>query len=200
MKRFVISGHKAVADAKFKLDDLAGSAGRVDILTRCVNSAFMKSHEVRRDVEIYLVFEGGKDAPKTVRIEGKTVRYLNPDERSTASLIRNALLKKVGPGEVQSSPGVYVSRHSFEDVINLLSDKGTFVYLKEDGEDIRDCALPENPIFVLGDNSDLTEEEESRVLAEDPVRINVGPISLHSDHCMILAHNEMDRSEAAIDD
>ena len=197
MRYFVITGHKAVADGSFKLDDLAGGAGRMDILARCINSAFVLSHEIRRDAEIYLVMEGGDDAPKTVRINGNSVRYLNPDERSTASLIRNALLKKIPEGhEVQSSPGVYVSKMSFADVIEALSRKWNFVYLKEDGTDVRDFQFPEDPIFVLGDNKDLTEEEEQCLLAKGPAKISVGPISLHADHCMILVQNEMDRREA----
>ncbi len=197
MKYFVITGHKAVADGSFKLDDLAGGAGRVDILARCVNSAFVLSHEVRRDTEIHLVIEGGEGAPKTVRINGDRVRYLNPDERSTASLIRNALLKKIPEGgEAQSSPGVYVSRASFADVVESLSGKGSFVYLKEDGTDVRDFAFPEDPIFVLGDNRDLTEEEENCLLARNPAKISVGPVSLHADHCMVIVHNEMDRRGA----
>ncbi|MBR1452999.1 MAG: tRNA (pseudouridine(54)-N(1))-methyltransferase TrmY, partial [Candidatus Methanomethylophilaceae archaeon] len=114
MRYFVITGHKAVTTGDIKLDDIAGGAGRLDILVRCVNSAFFLSHDLRKDVEIYLVLEGGDDAPKTVVFKGQELRYLNPDERSTASLIRNALLKKVGPGEeIRSSPGVYNTRMSF---------------------------------------------------------------------------------------
>lgn len=197
MRYFVITGHSADADGSFKLDDIAGGAGRLDILVRCVNSAFVMSHNLRKDVEIYLVLEGGEDAPKTVRISGQTVKYLNPDERSTASLIRNALLKKLPPGmELSSSPGVFVSRSSFADVIDGLADKGTFVYLKEDGTDCRDLDFPENPIFVLGDNRDLTPEEEEKLLSYGPSKICVGPYSLHADHCMILVQNELDRREA----
>ena len=199
MRRFVITGHKAIADGSFKLDDLGGGGGRVDILCRCVNSAFVLSHNVRTDAEIFLVMQGGEDAPKTVRIDGSTVRYLNPDERSTASLIRNACLKKLPQGkELVSSPGVSISRKGFADVIKELSGKGTFVYLKEDGTDVRDFSFPENPIFVLGDNQDLTEEEESLLLSYNPAKISVGPVSLHADHCMILVQNEMDRRAGGI--
>jgi len=194
MRYFVITGHKAVTTGDFKLDDIAGGAGRLDILVRCVNSAFFLSHDLRKDVEIYLVLEGGDDAPKTVIFKGSELRYLNPDERSTASLIRNALLKKVGPGEeIRSSPGVYNTRMSFADVLERLSKVGSFVYLKEDGTDCREYQFPENPVFVLGDNRDLTEEEEELLISYSPDRICIGPHSLHADHCMIIVHNEADR-------
>ena len=126
--------------------------------------------------------------------KGADLRYLNPDERSTSSLIRNALLAKVKPGEeVRSSPGVYSTRMSFADVLEKLSKLGSFVYLKEDGVDCREFAFPENPIFVLGDNQDLTEEEEQLLLSYSPEKISIGPRSLHADHCMIIVQNEVDR-------
>ena len=194
MRYFIITGHKAVSTGDFKLDDIAGGAGRMDILCRCVNSAFFLSHNLRKDVEIYLVLEGGDDAPKTVIFKGEDLRYLNPDERSTASLIRNALLKPVSEGEeVKSSPGVYVTRLSFLEVLRRLSERGSFVYLKEDGTDCREYEFPENPVFVLGDNHDLTEGEEAELLSYNPDRIRIGPLSLHADHCMIIVHNEADR-------
>ncbi len=197
MRYFVITGHKAVTTGDFKLDDIAGGAGRLDILVRCVNSAFFLSHDLRKDVEIYLVLEGGDDAPKTVVFKGAELRYLNPDERSTASLIRNALLKKVQPGEeIRSSPGVYNTRMSFADVLEKLSKVGSFVYLKEDGVDCRDYEFPENPIFVLGDNQDPTTEEEEILQSYSPDKICIGPYSLHADHCMIIVQNEVDRRSA----
>ena len=83
MKRFVVIGHKAATSGDFKLDDMAGGAGRLDILLRCINSSFFLSHGIRRDAEVYLVLQGEPNAPRTIRINGSEVRYLNPDERST---------------------------------------------------------------------------------------------------------------------
>lgn len=197
MRRFVVIGHRASTTADFKLDDIAGGAGRMDILVRCVNSSLFLSHGIRRDTEVYLVLEGGEDAPKTVVFRGSEVRYLNPDERSTASLIRNALMKPVGKGEeVQSTPGVYVSRRSFADVLDELSADGRVIYLREDGTDIRDYEFPENPVYVMGDDRDPNEEEETLLLSHGPDRIRLGPLSLHANHCIVLVHNEMDRREA----
>jgi tRNA (pseudouridine54-N1)-methyltransferase len=197
MIRFVIAGHRAVTTGDFKLDDIAGGAGRLDVLVRCVNSAFFLSHSVRTDVELFLVLQGGTDAPKTIRFSGSEIRYLNPDERSTASLIRNALLKRPENDEIRSTPGVYISRRSFFDVINELKEVSKIVYLKEDGTDVREFAIPEEVTFVLGDDKDLTEEEEEAVMSCEPSKICLGPLSLHADHCMIVVLNETDRQRSA---
>jgi len=197
MIRFVILGHRAHTTADFKLEDICGGAGRLDILTRCVNSAFFLSHDLRKDVELYLLMLGGEDAPKLVRFSGAEIRYLNPDERSTASLIRNALMKKLEPDrEVRSSPGVFVSRKDLKELMEMLSKDSSFIYLREGGTDIREYDFPENPCFILGDDRDPTEEEEEIMSAYDFDRISLGPVSLHANHCMIIAHNEMDRRRA----
>ncbi len=87
MRRFVVLGHRAVTSSGFSLNDLCGSAGRMDVLLRCINSAFFLSHDLRRDTEIYLVLKGGPEPPKTIRLRGDELKYLNPDERSTGALI-----------------------------------------------------------------------------------------------------------------
>lgn len=197
MIRFLVIGHRAHTTADFKLDDICGGAGRLDILCRCVNSAFFLSHDLRKDVELLLVLEGGEDAPKTVRFRGDELRYLNPDERSTASLIRNALMKRVGDEEVRSSPGVYVSRRSFGDVVESLKGECTFVYMREGGQDVRDYEFPNDPCFIMGDDRDPDEEEESVIGSVGADRISLGPVSLHANHCMVIVHNEMDRRRAA---
>lgn len=193
MIRFVVLGHRAVTTGDFKLDDICGGAGRLDILVRCVNSAFFLSHDLRKDSEIYLVLLGGEDAPKTVRFYGPELKYLNPDERSTSSLIRNALLKKVEDWEKRSTPGVYVSRMSFQDVMAKLSQTCRFIYLREDGIDIREYQFPEEPCYILGDDRDPTPEEEEIMSLYEYDRICLGPVSYHANQCMVIALNEMDR-------
>ncbi len=197
MKRFIVTGHRASTTGDFKLDDIAGGAGRLDILVRCVNSSLFLSHGIRKDVEVYLVLEGGNDAPKTVIFKGDSVRYLNPDERSTASLIRNAVMRPLGKDEVvQSTPGVSVTRKSFAQLLEELAPLGKIIYLKEDGVDCRDYTFPENPIYIMGDDKDPTPDEEELIESYDPDRICLGPLSLHANHCIVVVHNEMDRREA----
>ena len=192
MRRFVVLGHRAITSADFKLDDLCGSTGRLDILLRCVNSAFFLSHAIRKDVEITLMLLGEPDPPKTVRIDGSEVKYLNPDERSTAALIRNALLQK-GEGERRCSPGIYVSERDYTAVLSNISKESKIFYLKEDGEDIRNAEFGPDCTFVLGDDQDLTPEEEEILMDYEPRKVSLGPISYHADHCITLVNNELDR-------
>ncbi|HMB51655.1 MAG TPA: tRNA (pseudouridine(54)-N(1))-methyltransferase TrmY, partial [Natronoarchaeum rubrum] len=87
MRQFIVLGHDVPTEPDFSLDDIAGGAGRLDVLCRCVNSAFFLSHAIREDVRAHLVL--GDEF--TVTFEGSDLRRLNPDERSTAALVRNAL-------------------------------------------------------------------------------------------------------------
>jgi tRNA (pseudouridine54-N1)-methyltransferase len=185
-------GHRAITSADFKLDDLCGSTGRLDILLRCVNSAFFLSHGIRKDVEIQLMLLGEPNPPKTVRIDGLEVKYLNPDERSTAALIRNALLQK-GEGERKCSPGIYVSGRTYGEVLSNVSKESKMYYLSEDGEDIRTAEFGKDSTFVMGDDQDLTDSEEEILMAYEPKKISLGPVSYHADHCITLVNNELDR-------
>ncbi len=193
MIRFVVIGHRATTSGDFKLDDITGGAGRLDVLIRCINSSFFLSHDIRRDVELYLVLQGPPFAPKTIRLVGSELRYLNPDERSTAALIRNALMQKV-ESEINSTPGIYVSNRSYRDVLSLLSKEGKLIYLNEDGDDIVEFDFPDDPVFVLSDDRDLTEEEEEMLLKYEPDAISLGPISYHADHCITIVNNMLDRT------
>lgn len=191
MRRFVIVGHKAHSTADFKLDDLAGGAGRLDVLLRCVNSAFFLSHSIRTDAEVYLVLLGPEAPPRTVKFIGREVRYLNPDERSTGALVRNALLKG-GKEVVRSSPGVYVTPQSFKDVLDEVAPLGQLIYLRENGTPIRQMDLAGDVTFVLSDHKDLTAEEEAEMQSRTSDIASLGPLSYHADHCITLVNNELD--------
>ncbi len=197
MKDFVIIGHKALTAGDFSLNDLPGSAGRMDILCRCVNSALFLSHGMRRDVNVHLVLLGEPDPCKVIRFNGEKLKYLNPDERSSGSLIKKALEKDAIPYETQSTPGVWIRRAGLEDLLKEFKDAGRDIYyLREDGKDIRVYPdLSDDAVFILGDHTGVTEEEEEMIGTVAKDTLNIGPVSLHSDHCMIIIHNEMDRRE-----
>lgn len=189
MREFIIVGHQAWTKG-FSLNDIPG-AGRMDILCRCINGAFFLSHDLRRDVVVHLLLLGDPDPPKIVRFEGARLKYLNPDERSAASLIGKALEKKAGNLEAESTPGVYIRRGALPD---LLAEHKTIYYLREDGEDIRRIRFEgEALVFILGDHLGMTQEEEAMILNSGAEIISIGPKPLHADHCIIIIQNELDR-------
>jgi tRNA (pseudouridine54-N1)-methyltransferase len=191
MRQFIIVGHKAATSGDFTLEDMPGSAGRIDILARCVTAAFVTSFDIRRDTRVYLVLLGQPDPPKIIRFEGTELKYLNPDERSTGALIRKALKVKLGMGQRRSTQGVYVARAGFVETLRH-SDASVLFYLHEQGKDVRSVDLhAKNVAFILGDHLGLYVEEEAQL--GQAQRIRVGPIKLHTDQCITLIHNELDR-------
>ena len=195
LRRFVVVGHRAITSPDFTLNDLSGSTGRLDVLLRCINSSFVLSNDLRRDVELYLVLRGEPDPPKTLHLIGSELRYLNPDERSTAALVRNALIKAEKGEWGQSTPGIYVHRKDFEQVLVECVSASKIIYLKEDGDDIRNSApgWVGDLTFVLGDDKDLTVEEEDALKKHEPEVVSLGPETLHSEHCIVIVQNELGR-------
>ncbi|MEF8828881.1 MAG: tRNA (pseudouridine(54)-N(1))-methyltransferase TrmY [Haloarcula sp.] len=191
MRQFVIIGHDAPTTPEFSLDDLAGAAGRLDVLCRCVTSAFFLSHDIREDVRVHLILCD----EYTVTFEGSDLRRLNPDERSTAALIRTALEEReeaIGHIPVETSPGVSLTRRGFEGTLDDVARRGTVVQLHEDGDPIVDVAPPSDPVFVLSDHNDFRDEEATLLADHAEERVSLGPEALHADHSITVAHNYLD--------
>ena len=191
MRQFVIIGHDAPTTPEFSLDDLAGAAGRLDVLCRCVTSAFFLSHAIREDVRVHLVLAD----EYTVTFDGSDLRRLNPDERSTAALIRKALEEReaaIGHVPVETSPGVSLTRRGFEGTLDDVARRGTVVQLHEDGDPVIDVEPPSDPVFVLSDHHDFREKEAALLADRADERVSLGPRALHADHSITVAHNYLD--------
>lgn len=189
MAVFAIIGHLAATTGGFNLNDMPGGAGRMDVLCRSVNTSLFLSHDLRRDVTVYLVLLGGTDAPKTIMFSGEKVRSLNPDERSAGALIKKALEIPVGEEFRESTRGVYVRRGG----LSRLLGEHTFAVLDEGGEDIRmETSFPE--AFLLSDHLDFTPGELE--LTSNCPRYCVGPKILHADHTITVLLNILDRRGA----
>lgn len=188
MREFVFVAHEAPTDADFSLKDLPG-AGRMDLLCRCVNSALLTSHGVREDTTARLVLRGDGGEDVTVRFEGDEVRGLNPDERSIAGVVRAALDERTYY-EVEARRGVYVAEKTLADVLD--ETEGETVVLREEGERASSVEPPDEPVFVLSDHLDFTDEDLEAVEENDASHVSLGPVALHADHATAVAHNWCD--------
>jgi tRNA pseudouridine-54 N-methylase len=109
---------------------------------------------------------------------------LNPDERSTAALIRNGLIKfKKEKGSMETSPGITMERIGLSGVLEKLPN---LVLLSENGKD----EIGGAKTFILGDDKDPTEEE-MEILRLLP-KIGLGKENLLSSACITLIHHLLD--------
>jgi tRNA (pseudouridine54-N1)-methyltransferase len=189
---FVVIGNRAVT-APFRLSDMPGSAGRMDIMCRCVAQALFISHGIRRDTSVCLVLKGEPDPPKSILISGDSVRYLAPDERNVGGIIRKALSLSLTNEWIKSTPGVYVARKDIGDILKEIKKDFRILYLREDGIDIRKSRFGEKTAFVLGDHIGLTEKDEKVVLRFADSIVKLSPLSLQADQCIVITHYELDR-------
>lgn len=196
MRNFVVVGHKATTTPNFSLEDIPGTSGRLDILCRAVTAAFVLSHGIRKDVCVYLVLLGGETA-KTIQLRGETLRHLNPDERTTAALLKKALAVDAATEWKMSTSGIFVRTGGFAQLLAELKE-ARLIYLREDGADVRQISkdagetstsgavLSGSAVFILGDHTGMTAEEEALLEQVGAKIVSLGPTSLHADHCIVL--------------
>jgi tRNA (pseudouridine54-N1)-methyltransferase len=199
MRRFLILAHRVPTSGQFTLNDLAGGAGRMDEVARAVSTAFTLSNDLRRDTELTVLFVADPP-PKARRIDlvGARLRFLNPDERSTAALLKNALVRSVDfPRPFESSPGLTVSPVEPASAVRAFLAQPNPLWLSEDGGPIEESMLPGGDVAALvSDPYDPTPEERELLASLGVPRVRVGPRSLRTSQVIDLVHHELDRREA----
>jgi tRNA (pseudouridine54-N1)-methyltransferase len=195
MRRFLLIAHKVPPDGAFTLNDLAGGAGRMDEVARAASTAFTLSNDLRRDTEMTILF-AAEPPPRARKVEltGAKLRHLNPDERSTAALLKNALVGASRyPSDFESSPGIRVGPvDPLAHLASFLREEGA-IWLTEGGAPI--AAFPfRGASFAafVSDPFDPTAEEEAVLARSEVPRISVGPKSLRTSQVVDAIQREVD--------
>ena len=109
VRYFAVVGHRAMNKGKLPLNDLAGGAGRMDVLIRAVMSSLLTSHGIRENVEVILHLQGGPGPNRRLKFVGSELRGFHAEERSVAGLIAKAIrepMPAIGQW-IERTPGVY---------------------------------------------------------------------------------------------
>ena len=195
MRRFLLIAHKVPPDGAFTLNDLAGGAGRMDEVARAVSTAFTLSNDLRRDTEMTILF-AAEPPPRARRIElfGGKLRYLNPDERSTAALLKNALVGAARyTSDFESSPGLRVGPVDPLTHLAMFLRQTGAIWLTERGLPIASVELPDGNVSAfVSDPFDPTPAEEAVLAASGVPRISVGPRSLRTSQVVDAVQRELD--------
>lgn len=194
MRRFLLLVHRVPPDGEFTLNDLAGGAGRMDEVASVVGSCFLLSNSLRREVELTLVIRTDAARPRRVRLVGSRLKYLNPDERSTAALLKNALSRSwLRPTvEIESTPGIFVGPvDPLEEVRTFAAQPGA-IWLTESGAPLRQAKFGTDVAAILSDPEDPWPEEAALLRSVGVPPVSVGPRSLRASEVPVLLHNELD--------
>lgn len=195
MRRFLLLAHRVPVSGAFTLNDLAGGAGRMDEVARVASTAFTLSNDLRRDTELTILFEASPPpAARRIRLEGSRLRHLNPDERSTAALLKNALVRSIPlERDVESSPGLVVGPVDPTEAITTFARLPGAFWLTEDGEPLGERSDPDGGFSaILSDPTDPPEEERRTLEATGIPRISLGPVSMRSSQCVDALHHAFD--------
>lgn len=168
----------------------------MDEVARVVSTAFTLSNDLRRDTSLTILFAASPPpAARRVRLVGEKLRYLNPDERSTAALLKNALVRSAAVDhEIESSPGLFVGPvDPMEELKGFAGAQGTW-WLTEDGAPAESTPVPPEGLHVVLSDPDSPTATEVEVLrASGAVAVSLGPRSLRSSQCVDVLHNLLDR-------
>jgi len=193
MRRFVVVGQRARASPDFLLADIPSTSGRLDVLLRCLRAALLVSHGVRRDTVVYLCLLGDPPRARTLRFDGPAAKYMRPDERSLATVVKKALATPCGAAFVEVRNGISVAAGGVECVWCELEGSALFV-LEEGAPDLRSAGLAgDEHAFVIGDHLGLSPVLRAELETRGARPVSVGPISLHAEDVVTLVSNELDR-------
>ena len=194
LRRFAIVGHRAMSKGKLPLNDLAGGAGRMDVLIRAVMSSLLTSHGLRDNVEVVLHLQGGPGPHRRLKFVGSELRGFHAEERSVAGLIAKAIrepLPAIGQW-IERTPGLYDGGGSLTHTLAEWKDCVT-VRLDADAErlwnenstiPIQSIPTEDSIAFLLSDDQPLdTDQGTPRSL---------GSTWLQGHHAIAICHFLLD--------
>jgi len=205
LREFILKANKAITSGDINLKDLPGSCGRLDLVCRCVSSAFFLSHDLRRDTIFYSIHCGDPNPPVTLKFVGSELKRVSPDERSIALFIKKALEPEHLEIWRESTPGIYHAKKDLREIVlEKVKERRKIYLLHREGVPFENVIGPENYnhikykrgfVFILGDHYGLTKEDEKFLEEINVEKISISPLELHANHCIDIVHNILDKLE-----
>ena len=174
----------------FRLNDLPGQ-GRMDLIARCVTDSIFISGAIRKDVKVYVVLNGPPKPPIVVTFDTTKLKRAYPDERNIASHIRIALEKFYGE-PIESEPGIYVEKKSFEKLLEEKVQNSQVLYMHMKGENFDSVKIKNNVTFILGDNKGIPKQTEKFIEKLGIPKVSIGEIEYLTSQVITIIHHKLD--------
>lgn len=196
-RRFAIIGHRANSNGKLNLNDLAGSAGRMDVLVRAINSALFLSHGIRKNTHITIHMMGGEGPPRRIWFDGAKVWGLHPDERAIAGQIGKIMVEPT-PARghwIEHQPGIWHSGGDLSVTLNEWDKEGVEI-IKLDADAVAfseqyNTSINDRIGFILSDDQPFTDEENN-LLEQKSKSISLGKKWIQGHTAIGVVHHLLD--------
>ena len=189
MRRFVIVGTRAMSKGKLPINDLAGGAGRMDVLIRALMASILTSHGLRENVEFTMILCGGPGPTRRLKFVSNELKGIHAEERSIAGKIASVLKYPLPPRGhyIERSPGIYDGGGDLE--MTVKEWNCPVIRLDADADSIYSGEIP----------SDFSIDEIGFILGDDkPLDCNLGTARslgsnwLQGNACISIIHFLLD--------
>lgn len=200
MREFIYYSKHAVTTGNFDLQNLM-KAGRMDIACNVVIMSFFVSHAIRQNVKLHLIFDGPPNPPMHLEMFpskslGNIENKVDLSKKDVAGLIKKMLYKYKKGEKNEVFSGYWIEKKSFSSLVNELSEEGKTIFiLNKRGEKLRDVKIPENSVFIFGDQDGIPKQELKRIKNLKLKKISVGPYMYFASQALTILQNEMDLRE-----
>lgn len=186
---FLLKASTAHTAADFSLRQVASTSGRLDVVSRCLVAA-LSGDDGFSEVIFCVVLEGPPKPPLALEfLRSRQARRVQTETEASELLFRVLSAPRGTP-----PAGIAVTRESFRSLLRRYRSAGFRpFYLHEEGQDIRDTPLSEDDcyLFILGDHIGLDSSSEKLLSSSVIPRVNVGPLSYLSSHCIVAVKDEL---------
>ncbi len=143
------------------------------------------SHGIRRNVAFHAILSGPPNPPLHITIEGGTLYDVRTDQETWKQILVNVISRKL-------HPGITVDKTSFEALLKTEVKEGSIYVLEENGRNIADVEMGENPVFVLGDHIGLPKIVENFALRYGE-KISLGKQPYLAASCITILNYVLDQ-------
>lgn len=166
------------------MKSLAGAAGRMDLVCRCIIAALHTPQGPDRDAEIVVVLEGEPDPPLALTFTGGRMERAPAGEVEAAGMVVLAMRGGLA--------GAKAERLGFEEAVARYRGMGyTVYYLHEQGRPSTEVEFAERSALVLGDHKGLDPASERLLDRMGAERVSLGPISYLASQCINVVNAEL---------
>lgn len=162
-------------------------AGRLDIVHECIVASLFLSHGLRRDVTFHAILNGPPNPPLHIQINGETLYDVRTDVDTWHNIIRKTITGK-------NHPGITNNKTSFEALLKAKAANHKIYVLEEDGKNITETTLTDNPVFVLGDHVGLPKKAETFALRYGE-KISLGKQPYLAASCITVVNYVIDQQK-----